>query len=76
MDIFAFIERLQKKPESVRRKILLATVLSIMIIIIAVWFTTVRLDFQNKEIKNAAGPFDFIKEDIRDFYGFFKNFTK
>ena len=76
MDIFAFIEKLQKKPEPARRKILLTTVISIMIIIVVVWLTTVRLDFQNEEIKNAAGPLDFIKEDIRDFYGFFKDFTK
>ncbi len=76
MDIFAFIEKLQKKPESARRKILLVTVISIMIIIVAVWFTTVKLNFQNKEIRNAVGPIDFIKEDIRDFYGFFKDFTE
>ncbi|PJC69743.1 MAG: hypothetical protein CO014_01855 [Candidatus Tagabacteria bacterium CG_4_8_14_3_um_filter_41_8] len=76
MDIFAFIEKLQKKPEPTRRKILLVTVISTMIIIISVWLTAARLDFQNKEIKNTVEPFDFIKEDIRDFYGIFKNFIK
>ena len=76
MDIFAFIEKLQKKPEPTRRKILLVTVISTMIIIISVWLIAARLDFQNKEIKNTVEPFDFIKEDIRDFYGIFKNFIK
>ncbi len=71
MDIFAFIEKLQKKPESERRKILLVTVISIMIIIVAVWLTTVRLSFQSGETKSIAGPFNFIKEDIRDFYKIF-----
>jgi len=76
MDIFAFIEKLQKKPEPTRRKILLIAVISTMIIIISVWLIAARLDFQNKEIKNTVEPFDFIKEDIRDFYGIFKNFIK
>ncbi len=76
MDIFAFIEKLQKKPESERRKILLVSVISIMIIIIAVWLTTIRLNFQNEGTKNIAGPFEFIKQDIKDFYGLFKGTTK
>jgi len=76
MDIFAFIEKLQKKPEPTRRKILLIAVISTMIIIISVWLIAARLDFQNKEIKNTVESFDFIKEDIRDFYGIFKNFIK
>jgi glycopeptide antibiotics resistance protein len=76
MDFLNFIEKLQKKPESSRKKILLATLFVIMGIIIAVWLTTFNLRFKTDQMKKIGAPLEFIKEDIRDFYGFFKNITK
>ena len=78
MDIFAFIEKLQKKPESFRKKILAATLIVIMSVIVAVWLTSFSLRFSNKEeeIKKIDGPVDFLKEDISNFYGFIKENIK
>jgi hypothetical protein len=77
MDIFAFIEKLQKKPEASRKKILLAIVFAIMGVIIAVWLTTFNLPKTNSaEIKKVAAPFSSVKEDILNFYGFFKENLK
>lgn len=73
MDVFAFIEKLQKKSEASRKKILLIMVFAIMGIIIAVWLTTFSLPKTNTaEIKKTAAPFSSIKEDILNFYGFLK----
>ncbi len=74
MSFFKFLEKLQRKPENSRKKIVFFAVLAIMALIIAVWLTTFNL--KTGEIKKIGEPFDFIKEDIKDFYGFFKNITK
>ncbi len=77
MDIFAFIEKLQKKPESFRKKILAAALFVIMFIIVAVWFTTLRLSFGSDQgAKKIDAPSSFIKEDILSFYGFIKENIK
>ena len=76
MDIFEFIEKLQKKPEASRKKILLVTVFAIMSIIVIVWLTTFKLGPATEQIKKTGGPFDFIKQDIKDFYGLIKDATK
>lgn len=38
--MLSFIEELQKKPEHERRRIHIATTISLTLIIVAVWFTT------------------------------------
>jgi len=76
MDIFQFIEKLQKKPEAERKKILLIAVFTIMAVIVAVWLTTFKLEFADANGKNIISPFDSIKQDFKDFYGFFKSITK
>jgi glycopeptide antibiotics resistance protein len=76
MDIFKFIEKLQKKPEADRKKILLITVSVIMAIIIAVWLTTFKLEPAAANGENIISPLDSIKTDFKDFYGFFKSITK
>lgn len=76
MGIFEFVEKLQKRPEAYRRKILLIMVFLIMAIIVIVWLTTFNLDSAGGSKKAERGPFDFIKEDFKDFYGFFKNIAK
>jgi hypothetical protein len=75
MDIFKFIEKLQKKPEAARRKILLMTVFAIMGIIVIVWLTTFKAGVATKNETETNRPFDSIKEDFKDFYGFIKNVT-
>jgi len=77
MDIFESIEKLQKKPEAYRKRVALATAFIIIGIIIFVWLTTFNLPkTNNAEIKKVAAPFSFIKEDILNFYGFFKENIK
>lgn len=74
MDIFAFIEKLQKKPESSRKKILATALFLIMSVIVAIWLSGLSLRFSNKEeeAKKIGGPMGFIKEDISAFYGYIK----
>ncbi len=67
-----FIEKLQKKPEASRKKILAISLFFIMTAIIAVWLTVFNLNFKGGELKKVGGPFNLIKEDLKDFYGHFK----
>ncbi len=77
MGILDFIEKLQKKPESSRRKILALTLLVIMAAIVIVWLTTFDLNLKNQEVvKGVAGPFGFFKQDFSDIYGYIKNFKQ
>jgi len=77
MDIFEFIERMQKKPEAYRKRVALGAAFIIIGIIIFIWLTTFNLPkTNNAEIKKAAAPFSSIKEDILNFYGFFKENLK
>ncbi len=71
-----FIEKLQKKPEASRKKILAVSLFFIMGAIIAVWLTIFKLDFKGGELKKVSGPFNLIKEDFKDFYGLFKKSAK
>ena len=77
MDIFEFIERLQKKPEASRKRIAWLSAFIIMAIIIFIWFTTFNLPkMDTAEIKKAGAPFSSMKEDISNLYGFFKENIK
>ncbi len=67
-----FIEKLQKKPEASRKKILAISLFFIMAAIIAVWLTVFNLNFKSEELKKVGAPFNLIKEDLKDFYGLFK----
>jgi hypothetical protein len=67
-----FIEKLQKKPEAYRKKILAISLFLIMGVIVAVWLTIFNLDFRSEELKKVSAPFNLIKEDLKDFYGLFK----
>ncbi len=71
-----FIEKLQKKPEASRKKILAVSLFFAMGIIIAVWLTIFNLDFKAEETAKIVSPFNFIKEDLKDIYGFIKNSAK
>ncbi|MEK7567148.1 MAG: hypothetical protein AAB527_03390 [Patescibacteria group bacterium] len=51
------IEKLQKKPQAAKEKILAASVIAIMALIVAVWLQTVRHSFSNYQSENnAANP--------------------
>lgn len=77
MGILEFIEKIQRKPEASRKKILLITVFSVMGVIVIVWLTTLNLHLGGREeIKKISEPFGVIKEDINNFYGFFKGIIK
>ncbi len=71
MSFFDFLEKLQQKPEGSRKKIAIIAALAIMALIAAVWLTTFNLKTASKE--KITAPFNFIKEDVKNFYGFFKN---
>ncbi len=71
-----FIEKLQKKPEASRKKILAISIFFIMAAIIAVWLTIFNLDFKSGELKKVSAPFNLIKEDLKNFYGLFKKSTQ
>ncbi len=71
-----FIEKLQKKPEASRKKILAISLFLIMGIIVTVWLTIFNLDFKAEEAKKIGAPFNLIKEDFKNFYGLFKKSAK
>ncbi|OGF74114.1 hypothetical protein A2W54_00435 [Candidatus Giovannonibacteria bacterium RIFCSPHIGHO2_02_43_13] len=67
------IEDIHKKPESVRRSIAVAAVLSIMAIIVGIWLTTFSIpstDFNAAEAVEAETPspfsllWNFVKESF------------
>ncbi len=77
MDIFEFVEKLQKKPEASRKRIAWITVFIIMAVIVFIWITAFNLPkMDTAEIKKAGAPLSSIKEDISNFYGFFKENLK
>lgn len=52
------IEKLQKKPRGVREKILAASVIIIMAVLIAVWIQMTRRNFlQKPPLANSESPF-------------------
>lgn len=77
MGILDFLEKLQKKSEASRRRILALALFAIMAAIVIIWFTTFDLSLKNQSaLKSAAGPFGFLKEDFSDLYGYLKNFRQ
>lgn len=79
MGLIELIEKAQKKPETERKKILAVALILIMSIIVAGWLFAFRAQLRNvgmKEVKEAAAPFSFVKEDIKDFYGFLREFKQ
>jgi hypothetical protein len=77
MGVLDFLEKLQKKSEASRRRILALTLFAIMAAIVIIWFTTFDLSLKNQDaLKSVAGPFGFLKQDLSDFYGYIKNFKQ
>jgi hypothetical protein len=70
------IEKIQKKPEVIRQKILAITVISIMIVIILIWTKTIDLSLNNpvkseqlsktktKILDEEIGPLALLKKTL------------
>jgi len=68
-----YIEKLQKKPEHVRRSALHAIVLVIMGIIVLVWISTLTIRFSNTETEptstqSTASPISVLKSMSSSFW--------
>ncbi len=71
MGVLDFIEKLQKKPESSRRKIVFLSALVITGLIFVFWFTVSNLSLGQNQ-KKIKDPFESLKEEFSNFYGLFK----
>jgi len=76
-----YIEKLQKKPEPIRRMVLLVLVATIMAIVIIIWLSTLSVRF-SPEARNVEAdldtpsPFSVVKNNATDFYSNFINGIK
>lgn len=69
MSLIDKIENLQKKPESIRRRILFFSITTIMFIIIAVWIFSFNLSSKNEKKEEAgSSPFGVIGGLLKDTY--------
>jgi len=64
MSIFDKLEKIQNKPEHIRKRILTVSVVLIMILIIFLWINDLKYSLQNKESESPPGPFSVFKEAI------------
>ena len=70
MSVTAYIEKLQKKPERAKYKILFLCVFLIMAVIIVLWLTVMFFPSiaQKSEKVSSFGPFSAIKDDLKQMY--------
>lgn len=67
MSLVNKIEDIQKKPESVRRRILAASMAVFMFFVIVVWVSTFKIsDEETKEEQNVSTPFTIFKNMVND----------
>lgn len=70
MSLMDKIENVQKKPETIRRRIVAVSVFVIMFLVIVIWVSTIRLSFgaddTEKETASIYSPFSMIKDIIKD----------
>jgi hypothetical protein len=69
MSLINKIENLQKKPEAIRRRILVASVIAIMFLVVVVWIFSLNLSLE-KEQKNETSftPFKIFGGLVKDAY--------
>lgn len=73
MGFLNFVEKLQKKPEASKRKIVFLSALAITGLIFVFWFVSSNSPLrQDRNQKNIKGPFESIKEEFSNFYQLFK----
>lgn len=66
MGLIDKIENLQQKPESFRKKVLFASMVAIMVLIIAVWVSAFNLSLsekQKEETVSSVAPLEVLKGD-------------
>ena len=56
MAIIDNIEKLHKKPDHIKRRILLASVFVLMFIVVSVWVSTLRMTLGREDQKTAKFP--------------------
>ncbi len=67
MSLITKIENLQKKPETVRRRVLFMTLAIIMFTVIVIWVSTLNISSKTEENKQTNyAPFDVFKNLIKD----------
>lgn len=67
MSLIKKIENLQKKPETVRRRILFITLAVIMFTVIVIWVSTFKISLRTEENKQTNyAPFDVFKNLLKD----------
>jgi len=75
MSLMDKIEELQKRPESYRRKILIAIMIVIMPVVLSIWFFTLDLpSAQNDEKKvEVQAPIALVVDGFTETYSVFKD---
>lgn len=72
MSIFDFLERLRKKPEMARRRILVGTTFGITVFIFLVWSTTTFYGLESVgtggTVASSNGPVDEVGEAFGSFF--------
>ena len=69
MSLINKIENLQKKPESIRRRILFVSIIAIMFVIVVVWIFTLNLSLKNGEKSETSyTPFKVFEGLVKDAY--------
>jgi hypothetical protein len=67
MSLITKIENLQKKPESVRRRILFISMMIIMFAVIVIWISTFKIALKTeKDAQNNYAPLAVFKNLIKD----------
>jgi hypothetical protein len=67
MSLMSKLENLQKKPESIRRRVLLVSVAVIMFFVVVIWVTTFKIS--TRETRGASidfTPFKILKSLVKD----------
>jgi hypothetical protein len=69
MSLINKIENLQKKPESIRRRILFVSVIAIMFVVVVVWIFTLNLSLNSSEKSETSyTPFKVFGGLVKDAY--------
>lgn len=65
----SFIQDLQKKPDSQKKKILISSLVILMLGVVSIWFWQVKRDALFLPQEESAGvPFGGIKNELENFY--------
>jgi len=69
MSLINKIEDLQKKPESIRRRILFMSVIAVMFLVVVVWIFTLNLSLKSSEKSETSfTPFKVFGGLVKDAY--------